>query len=259
MTNSLSLAVVTGGARGIGQAVTRQLLEEGKSVVMLDADQSALEQAMVTLAEFHGRIHARCVDVREASAVQSCAESIEADLGPVDALVTCAGTTRLGAVESLDFADWKLVLDINLDGTFLCCQAFGRAMLARGRGAIVTVSSVSGLGGQSGRASYVTSKWAVIGLTKTLAIEWGHRGLRVNAVAPGPVNTELLARIPQRVRDGYTARTPLGREAQPQELADVIAFLLSPKASFINGVVLPVDGGFTSGYATARGGADIGT
>jgi len=259
MKDSVSLAVVTGGARGIGNAVTRRLLQDGASVVMVDADPAALEEARAALGEYKGRVHVRTLDVRDPVAVQKCAESIEAEIGPVDALVTCAGVSRSGPAESMSFETWKLVMDVNLDGTFLCCQAFGRSMLVRNRGAIVTISSVAGFGGQSGRANYCASKWAVGGLTKTLAIEWGNRGVRVNSIAPGPVNTALMNKVPERVRIGvFVERTPLARLAEASEMAETIAFLLSPKASYINGAVLPVDGGLSSGYATARSGAEFG-
>jgi 3-oxoacyl-[acyl-carrier protein] reductase len=256
---TISLAVVTGGAGGIGNAVVCRLLAGGSTVVMLDANQAALDQAQASLAQHSARLHTRCVDVRDPQAVQQCADSVEANIGPVDALATCAGVTRSGPAEAMSFANWKLVLDVNLDGTFLCCQAFGKGMLARKRGSIVTITSTAGLGGAAGRVNYSASKWAVIGMTKSLAIEWGHKGVRVNAIAPGPVNTELLARVPERVRFGtYVARTPLARLAEPVEIAETVGFLLSPQASYVNGAVLAVDGGYSSGFATSQSGADFG-
>ncbi|WP_345540679.1 SDR family NAD(P)-dependent oxidoreductase [Variovorax defluvii] len=255
----ISLAVVTGGAGGIGNAVARRLLEGGSSVVIIDSNQAALDKALAAFSAFEDRVHARCVDVRDPTAVQQCADDVEASIGPVDALATCAGVTRSGPAEAMSFANWKLVLDVNLDGTFLCCQAFGKGMLARGRGAIVTISSTAGLGGASGRANYSASKHAVIGLTKTLGIEWGRRGVRVNVVAPGPVNTEMLDRVPERVRFGtYVARTPLARLAGPEEIAETVRYLLSPAASYVNAAVIPVDGGYSSGFATSQSGADFG-
>ncbi len=259
MKTDIALAIVSGAAGGIGKAVVRRLLEGGSHVVMLDANQAALDQVRADFGEWAPQIHARSVDVRNPQAVQRCAEFVEAEVGPVDALVTCAGVTRSGPAETMSFEHWKMVLDVNLDGTFLCCQAFGKAMLARGRGAIVTISSTAGFGGAAGRANYSASKWAVIGLTKTLGIEWGRRGVRVNAVAPGPVNTEMLAKVPERVRLGiYVARTPLARLADPQEIAEAVYYLLSPGASYLNGAVVPVDGGYSSGFATSQSGADFG-
>jgi 3-oxoacyl-[acyl-carrier protein] reductase len=155
---------------------------------------------------------------------------------------------------------FRKVIDINLIGTFLSCQTFARPMLKRGNGSIVTISSVSGTGGQSGRVNYAASKWAVIGVTKTLAIEWGNRGVRVNSVAPGPINTALFAKVPREFRDDVILqRTPLKRPAEPDEVANAISFLLSDDASFINGSVLNVDGGFTAGYVTHKSGADLAT
>jgi NAD(P)-dependent dehydrogenase (short-subunit alcohol dehydrogenase family) len=131
MEPDVSLAVVTGGAGGIGNAVARRLLAAGSTVVMVDSNERALEEALSTSREHAGRIHARCLDVRDPQAVLRCAQDIETTVGPVDALVTCAGVTRSGPAETMTFQNWKLVLDVNLDGTFLCCQAFGKAMLAR--------------------------------------------------------------------------------------------------------------------------------
>lgn len=259
MKAEISLAIVTGGAGGIGNAVVRRLLDDGSTVVMLDANQRALDKALAASAEHGQRIHGRCLDVSDPDAVHRCAEEVETNIGAPDALVTCAGLTRSGPAETMTFANWKLVLDVNLNGTFLCCQAFGKGMLARNRGSIVTITSTAGLGGSAGRANYSASKWAVIGLTKSLAIEWGHRRVRVNAIAPGPVNTELLARVPERTRSGvFIDRTPLARLAEPAEIADAVRYLLSPGASYVNGAVLAVDGGYSSGFNVTRSGTDFG-
>lgn len=253
-------AVITGGAQGIGLSVARQLAQAGVPLVLLDQNAAQLEQARATLAAEGARVETRVLDVRDAVASQACARSIEAELGPVGSLVTCAGTTRSSPAASMSLQDWSLVLDINLTGTFLSAQAFAQGMLQRGRGAIVTISSTTGIGGQAGRANYAASKWGVIGLSKTLAIEWGHRGVRVNALAPGPVNTELYARVPEAFRQGIIAdRIPLGRAAETPEIANGVLFLLSEQASYVNGTVLAVDGGFSSGFATHHSGADLAT
>jgi len=169
----------------------------------------------------------------------------------VTGLVTCAGITHPAPSATMSAEIWHKVLRVNLDGTFFACQAFGAAMMAHGRGAIVTVSSALGLSAQEGRANYIASKWGVIGITKTLAIEWAARNVRVNCVAPGPVATALFQKLPEEFRERVVySRTPLGRAAEVEEVAQAIAFLLSRESSFINGSVLTVDGGYTCGHGT---------
>jgi 3-oxoacyl-[acyl-carrier protein] reductase len=156
-------------------------------------------------------------------------------------------------------AQWNDVLGINLTGVFYTCRSVGRVMLEQGGGAIVLVASITAKGGQPGRANYAASKWGVTGLTKTLATEWGHRGVRTNAVAPNGVDTPMIRDgIPPDFLDGVMLdRTPLGRLAEPQEIAAAIAFLLSDEAAYINGAVLEVDGGLTAGFLTHRHGDDF--
>jgi len=248
---------ITGAAQGIGLAVARALAADGHRVVMLDIQ---AEKVAAAVAAIKGHAHAYELDVTDHDATNAVAARIEAEHGPVTGLVTCAGTTRSAPASIMALRDWSLVLDLNLTGTFLSCQAFSRGMLRRRAGGIVTIASVSGTGGQPGRANYVASKWGVIGLTKSLAIEWGYQGVRVNAIAPGPINTELYTKVPAEFREGViNDRTPLARAAEPEEVAAVVRFLLSDGASYINGAVLPVDGGFTAGFATRKSGADTAT
>jgi len=249
------IIAVTGAAKGIGLALTRHLLASGKRVVMMDSDSAALQEISEDLCDAGGQTYAFAVDVTDETGLRRVAAEVESHIGPVSSLVTCAGIARSERAELMSLQDWKVVLDVNLTGTFLSCQAFGVPMLSRGRGAIVTISSGSGLGGQPGRANYAASKWAVIGLTKTLAIEWGNRGVRVNAVAPGAVNTALYAVVSNAAqKEVIMSRTPLKRPAEPVEVAQAVAFLLSNNASYINGAILTVDGGFTAGFATYRSG-----
>ena len=159
----------------------------------------------------------------------------------------------------MDDSTFESVLAVNLTGVFYTCRAVGRALLAGGGGAIVTIASISAKGGQAGRANYAASKWGLAGLTKTLAIEWGHRGVRVNAVAPNGVDTPMIRDgIPEDFLSGVMLdRTPLGRLAQPEEIAAAVAFLLSDEAAYVNGAVLELDGGLTAGFLTHRHGADL--
>jgi 3-oxoacyl-[acyl-carrier protein] reductase len=260
MANTSDLVVVTGAAQGIGLALTQQLLGAGKRVVMLDINEDLTTRMSDEFRSEGFSTYPFGLDVVIESETLRIAAQVEKNIGPIGTLVTCAGITRSGPADSMSLENFRSVIDINLAGTFLSCQAFGKPMLARGQGAIVTISSASGLGGQSGRVNYVASKWAVIGLTKALAIEWGNRGVRVNSVAPGPINTALYAKVPEKFRENVIRqRTPLKRAAEPVEVANVILFLLSENASYINGSIVSVDGGISAGFLTHNSGADLAT
>ena len=198
------------------------------------------------------------LDVRDRAALDAFVGRVEAELGPIHSVVPAAGFARSAPAEVMDPAAWQMVLDVNLSGTFHTCAAAAGPMLRRGRGAIVAISSITGRGGHPGRANYAASKWGLIGLVKTLALEWGGRGVRVNAVAPNGVDTPMLeAGVPANFREQVMLdRTPLGRFATPDEVTAVIAFLLSADAAYITGTVVDVDGGLTAGYLTHRRGAD---
>ena len=172
--------------------------------------------------------------------------------------MAAAGISRPSRAESLPEDVWSKVIAVNLTGVFLCCQAVGRGMIERKAGSIVTIASGDALGGHAGRVHYCASKYGVVGLSQTLAIEWGRHGVRVNAVAPGGVDTPLLrAGVPEDVVEGVMIdRTPMRRLATAEDQARASLFLLSDASSFINGAVVPVDGGFTAGYLTRWSGAD---
>jgi 3-oxoacyl-[acyl-carrier protein] reductase len=189
--------------------------------------------------------------VTDRPAVEAMAERVVVERGGVDALINNAGIQRHGALETLAVADWGAVLDVNLNGAFHCLQAFGGRMLAKGAGAIVNVASVAAARGAPGRAAYAASKAALVSLTRTAAVEWAERGVRVNAVAPGYVETDLVRRF---VADGrldiapVLARTPTRRLSTPGEVAAAILFLAGEDASSVTGSVLHVDGGFDADY-----------
>jgi NAD(P)-dependent dehydrogenase (short-subunit alcohol dehydrogenase family) len=251
--------LVTGAARGIGEAVARRLASDGAAIAATDLDAANLSALEASLRANGTQVFARAFDTRVSAAMESFVTEAVADLGRLDGAVPCAGIARAAPAEAMDDDAWADVLDINLTGVFFTCRAVGRVLLAQGSGAIVTIASITAKGGQPGRANYAASKWGLVGLTKTLAVEWGHRGVRVNGVAPNGVDTPMI-------RDGIPAdfltnvmldRTPLGRLAQPAEIAAAIAFLLSDDAAYINGAVLEVDGGLTAGFMTHRQGADF--
>ena len=251
--------LITGAGQGIGRALALALAAEGAHLALADLKGDAAA-AIAEECRRHGiRAADFALDVRDAAATEAVVEAAEKAVGPLAGVVPSAGVARAAHAITMPEDVWDLVLDTNLKGTFLTCQAVGRRMVERGSGAIVTIASITGLGGQSGRANYAASKWGVIGLTKTLAIEWGRFGLRVNAVAPNAVDTPMIrAGVPADFVTGVMEdRTPLGRIAQPSEVADAILYLLSDRASYVNGSILPVDGGLTAGFLTHKSGAEM--
>ncbi|WP_322072151.1 SDR family NAD(P)-dependent oxidoreductase [Paraburkholderia bannensis] len=251
------VAFVTGAASGIGAAVCRLLAQQGVAIAAADQNEAglaALQDSLGPGARFLGAV----LDVRDEAAQQAFVAQVEATLGAITDVVPCAGLARSAPAEEMTTEQWDLVLDINLRGTFLTCKAAAAVMLPRGRGSIVCLASVTARGGQPGRANYAASKWGLVGLVKSLATEWGHRGVRVNAVAPNGVDTPMLnVGVPAAFRDGVMLdRTPLGRFAQVEEIAQGIAYLLSDAASYVTGTVLDIDGGLTAGYLTHSHGAD---
>ncbi len=251
--------LITGAARGIGRATAHYLAARGAALALADMDGDGVKATAAALAEEDAAIFASPLDVRDTAAVKAFVDSAEIALGPIDGLVPSAGVAQAMPAERMDDAVWDRVIDINLSSVFRICREVGRRMLDRGHGAIVMLASVTAKGGQPGRANYAASKWGIVGLTKTLAVEWGARGVRVNAVAPNGVDTPMIRNglPPAFVDDVMLDRTPLGRLARPEEVAAAIAFLLSDEAAYVNGAVLEVDGGLTAGFLTHRSGGDL--
>jgi len=242
------LALVTGGAKGIGRAISRQLAEAGHAVVVTGRDVDALHAVVDELEEAGATAHARRMDVGDPDSVAAVFADVESTIGTVDVLVNCAGVIIRGDAEDLSDRDWSTVIDTDLNGAFWCSRAAARGMLAQGRGVIVNVGSVASSTGISGRVSYTTAKAGLSGMTRTLAVEWAKRGIRVNAVAPGWTLTDMVQSGFDEGRldeDGLVGRIPMGRLAATEEIASVVLFLASDAASYITGQVLAVDGGFT--------------
>lgn len=239
------VAVVTGGARGIGLAVGRWFLAHGYRVALLDVDGDTLDRTIAELDLPDTVLGLRC-DVSDPAQVGEAARAVIARFGRVDALVNNAGVAVFKTALTTSFDEWRHVLGTNLDGTFLCTQVFGALMVDAGRGgAIVNVASISGLRASTLRVAYGTSKAAIIHLTKQYAVELGNSGVRVNVIAPGPVETEMAKLVHSvAIRSDYYDTIPLGRYGTPEEMANAIGFLCSEEASFINGQVVAVDGGF---------------
>lgn len=243
------LAVVTGGARGIGLAIAHALSEAGARLVLLDRDPDVLAGGHAELAGHGFETETHLVDVTDSEAVRQVAGRIAEQHGAIDILVASAGIGRpRAAAEDVSDEDWLAVNDVNLNGVFWCNRAFGHHMLARQRGAIVNIGSMSGLivNRPQGQAHYNASKAAVHHLTKSLAAEWADRGVRVNAVAPTYIETPLIAHAEASgLADIWRRDTPMHRFGQAHEVASVVHFLASDAASLVTGAIVPVDGGFT--------------
>ena len=238
------IAVVTGAARGIGLAIAQWFLAHGYDVALLDVDRATLAAADAALA-LPGRVLAVPCDVSSPAEVEAAAGTVMARWGRVDALVNNAGVAVFKPALETSFEEWRHVLGTNLDGAFLCTQAFGAVMKAQGGGAIVNIASISGLRASTLRVAYGTSKAAIIHLTKQYAVELGNFGVRVNAVCPGPVETEMAKLVHSvAIRSDYHDAIPLGRYGTTEEMANLVGFLCSKEAGYLNGQALANDGGF---------------
>ncbi|MEJ2545354.1 MAG: 3-oxoacyl-[acyl-carrier-protein] reductase [Calditrichaceae bacterium] len=236
-------AIVTGSAQGIGKAIAVKLAEKGLNIVISDI---LIDEAKKTAAEIEKMgVKAMAVktDVSNAESVKELIETTKAAFDSVDILVNNAGITRDNLSMRMSEADWDIVLDVNLKGSFLCAQAASKVMMKQKYGRIVNISSVSGILGTAGQANYASSKAGVIALTKALSRELAARNITVNAVAPGFILTEMTDKLPDKVKEEYITQIPLGRAGTPLDVANVVDFLISPAASYVTGIVISVSGG----------------
>lgn len=239
LTNKVAL--ITGGAQGIGKETAKKFLQEGARVVICDYDERA---GHATLEEFASdKVDFFKVDVTDSSQIADVVQATVDKHGAIDILINNAGITLDGFLTKMDESNWEKVISVNLSGVFKCTKAVAPVMLKQGSGVILNASSVVALYGNIGQTNYAATKAGVIGLTKSWAKEFGPKGIRVNAVAPGFIETGMTAAVPQKVLDFMKDKTPLKRLGKPEDIASAYLFLASDDANYINGTILSVDGG----------------
>ena len=247
------VCLITGGAAGIGKATASKFLAEGATVVICDVNE---EVGAATVKELGGNISFYKVDVTNRENVQEWVDDVIAKHGRVDVLVNNAGITRDGlfvkykdgeVVSQMSEKDFDLVVNVNLKGVFNCAQAVTPQMIEQGGGVILNASSIVGLYGNFGQTNYAATKWGVIGMTKTWARELGKHQIRVNAICPGFILTEMVKKMPEKILDGLAAKTPLRRMGVPEDVANLYAWLASDEAAFISGTAVSIDGGMILG------------
>lgn len=237
------VAIVTGGASGIGKEVSKIYSFEGAKTVIFDVDEISIKNFEKEIKDKGFYLEGYKVDVSNFEEVSKITNQVYEKFGKIDILINNAGITRDNFLTKMSIDDWNKVISINLTGTFNCTKAVIPFMYEKESGVIINVSSVVAIYGNIGQSNYIASKAGVIGLTKGWAKEFGKKGIRVNAVAPGFIKTPMTDKVPEKVIEIMISKTPLGRMGEAQEVAKSIAFLSSDDASFITGVILNVDGG----------------
>ncbi|MBE2261967.1 MAG: 3-oxoacyl-ACP reductase FabG [Burkholderiaceae bacterium] len=239
------VSIITGAAQGIGLATALKFAREGAIVIVCDVKQAAVDAAVAQCTELGATAVGYVMDVTQREMVDAVVARVKEQFGRIDVLVNNAGITQDARLVKMTLEQFDRVIDVNLRGVFHCAQAVADTMSAQGGGVILNASSVVGIYGNFGQTNYAASKFGVIGFTKTWSRELGPKGVRVNAVAPGFISTPILSTIPDKVITEMEHRVPLRRLGQPEEIANVYAFLASDEASYINGAVIEVSGGMS--------------
>ena len=239
------VAIITGAGRGIGHATALKFGREGAIVIACDINADQTQQAAKDVAEAGGEALGYQIDVRDPASIARMVEAVVARYGRIDCLVNNAGIVQDSTLKNMTEEQFDSVIEINLKGVYNCTKAVVDVMLKQSSGVILNASSIVGIYGNFGQTNYAASKFGVIGMVKTWARELGRKGIRANAVCPGFVLTPILGKIPEKVLKALEDRVPLGRLAQPEEIANTFAFLASDEASSINGAVIEVSGGLT--------------
>jgi 3-oxoacyl-[acyl-carrier protein] reductase len=239
------VCIVTGGAQGIGLATALKFAREGARVAIWDVKQQGVDQAVAQCREAGAETEGYVVDVTQRPMVDAATQRVRERFGRIDVLVNNAGITQDARLQKMTLEQFDRVIDVNLRGVFHGSQAVADTMVAQGAGVILNASSVVGLYGNYGQTNYAAAKFGVLGFTKTWSRELGPKGVRVNAVAPGFIETPILDTVPEKVLDDMKHRVPLHRLGTPEEIANVYCFLASDEASYVNGAVIEVSGGMT--------------
>lgn len=240
------VAIITGAASGLGRATALTFAREGAKIVVADVNEAAGKKVVEEILQIGSAAHFARVNVAAPESVDRLVADTVTQYGKIDILINNAGILADARLVKMEIEQWQRVIDVNLKGVFLCGQAVARVMETQGRGVILNAASVVGLYGNFGQSNYVASKAGVIGMTKTWARELGRKGIRVNAVAPGFIETDMIKTIPEKVVAMIKEKTPLARMGTPQDIANAYLFLASDEASFITGTVLSVDGGIVT-------------